>query len=63
MLKRATKLLSGSKKKEETRAKEDIMKTVITALVALAVLAGVAASVSADPYAKKFFEKIDRQKN
>ena len=55
-------LLSDSKKKEETRAKEDIMKTVISALVALAVLAGVAASVSADPYAKNFFENIDRHK-
>jgi hypothetical protein len=62
MLKRATKLLSGSNKKEETRAKEDIMKTMISALVALAVLAGVAGSVSADPYAKKFFEIIDRHK-
>lgn len=62
MLMQATKLLSDSKKKEETRAKEDIMKMLISALVAVAVLAGVAASVSADPYAKKFFEKIDRQK-
>ena len=55
-------LLSDSKKKEETRAKEDIMKAVILAVIALAVLADVAAPAGAEPYAKKLFEKLDKQK-
>jgi hypothetical protein len=38
------------------------MKTAISALIALAVLASVAAPVGADPYAKKLFEKLDKQR-
>ncbi len=38
------------------------MKTVISALIALAVLAGVAAPAGAGPDAKKLFEQLDRQK-
>jgi len=41
---------------------EDIMKTMVSALVAVAVLAGVVAAASADPYSKKFFEQLDRGK-
>ena len=41
---------------------EDSMKTMVSALVAVAVLAGVVAAASADPYAKKFFEQLDRGK-
>ena len=38
------------------------MKTAISALIALAVLASVAAPVGANPYAKKLFEKLDKQR-
>jgi hypothetical protein len=38
------------------------MKIVVSALIALAVLAGIAASAGADPYSKKFFAQLDRQK-
>jgi len=41
---------------------EDIMKTMVSALVAVAVLAGVVAAASADPYSKKLFEQLDRGK-
>ena len=36
------------------------MKTMVSALIAVAVLAGVVAVASADPYSKKFFEQLDR---
>jgi hypothetical protein len=39
-----------------------IMKTILSALIALSVIAGVAASASAfDP--KAFFDQVDRQHN
>jgi hypothetical protein len=38
------------------------MKTMVSALIAVAVLAGVVAAASADPYSKKFFEHLDRSK-
>jgi hypothetical protein len=37
-------------------------KTIASALIAVAVLAGVVAAASADPYSKKFFEQLDRGK-
>jgi hypothetical protein len=50
------------RKKQATCVEEDIMKTMVSALIAVAVLAGVVAAASADPYAKKFFEQLDRGK-
>jgi hypothetical protein len=38
------------------------MRTVISALIALAVLAGVAAPAGAGPDARKFYDQLDRYK-
>jgi hypothetical protein len=42
--------------------RRDIMKTILSALVALSVIAGVAASASAFD-AKEFYEQVDRNHN
>ena len=44
-----------------SQTKEDIMKTIVSALIALAVLAGVAAPASAVLDAKKFWDQQTRQ--
>ena len=48
----------GSKHSEEM-----IMKTILSAIVALSVIAGVAGSASAALDAKTFFEQVDRDHN
>ncbi len=49
---------------EEARRQtmEDIMKTIISALIALAVLAGVTAPAGAGVDPKKLYDQLDRQK-
>ena len=37
------------------------MKTILSALLVLSVLAGIAAPASAAIYAKSFYEQLDRQ--
>jgi len=63
MCQRATNVPSGSKEREKTWTKEDIMKTIVSALIALAVLAGVAAPAGAGLDAKKFFAQLDRSRH
>ena len=47
---------------KKTWNKEDVMKTIVSALIALAVLAGVAAPAGAGLDAKKFFAQLDRSR-
>ena len=50
------------RRREKTWNKEDVMKTIVSALIALAVLAGVAAPAGAGLDAKKFFAQLDRSR-
>jgi len=45
-----------------TRSRRDAMKTILSALVALSVIAGVAGTANALD-AKTFFEQVDRDHN
>jgi hypothetical protein len=55
---RAARLIS------KTAPKETTMKTILSALIALSFIAGIAAPSSATPSnvnAKKFFDKLDKE--
>ena len=44
-------------------SRRTVMKTIVSALLALSVLAGIAAPASAAIDAKSFYEQLDRQPN
>jgi hypothetical protein len=50
-----------TRRKRALKTQENIMKTVVSALIALAVLVGVAASAGAHLDAKRFFDQQTRQ--
>jgi hypothetical protein len=64
MRRHATPFTSDAKKKEEegSQAKEDAMRTMLSALIAVAIVAVAAVPASAGPDAKQLFEKLDREK-